>query len=161
MAQRKTCRFQLALERRPEGAAPHVGGEALSVELDDACEVAQVDRHHGCEAFAPIGLDAAAHAAAAAEGDPGQPAFVRVVAQADHVIFRAVERVMRSAGHFWATLNYVHHNPVRHGFVERWTDWPWSSAAEYLEQMGRVEAERVWKEYPIRDYGKKWDDAGI
>ena len=35
--------------------------------------------------------------------------------------------------------------------------WPWSSAAEYLGQMGRAEAERVWKEYPIRDYGKKWD----
>jgi putative transposase len=33
------------------------------------------------------------------------------------VFFRAVERSMRSDRHFWATLNYVHHNPVRHGYV--------------------------------------------
>ena len=50
---------------------------------------------------------------------------------------------------------------MHHGYVRLWPEWPWSSAAEYLEQMGRAEAERVWKEYPIRDYGKQWDDAGI
>jgi putative transposase len=77
------------------------------------------------------------------------------------VFHRATERFMRSERHFFATVNYVHNNPVHHGYVRLWTEWPWSSAAEYLEQMGRAEAERVWKEYPIRDYGKKWDDAGI
>lgn len=77
------------------------------------------------------------------------------------VFHRATERFMRSERHFFATINYVHHNPVHHGYARLWTEWPWSSAAEYLEQMGRAEAGRVWKEYPIRDYGKKWDDAGI
>jgi putative transposase len=77
------------------------------------------------------------------------------------VFHRSSERFMRSDRHFFATVNYVHHNPVHHGYVRLWTDWPWSSAAEYLEQMGRAEAKRTWKEYPIRDYGKKWDDAGI
>ena len=52
-------------------------------------------------------------------------------------------------------------NPVHHGYVKLWTEWPWSSAAEYLERTGRAEAEQVWKEYPILDYGRKWDDAGI
>ena len=74
------------------------------------------------------------------------------------VFFRAVERAMRSDRHFYATLNYVHHNPVRHGYVEHWTDWPWSSAAVYLTQIGRDEAKRIWRDYPIRDYGKGWDD---
>jgi putative transposase len=74
------------------------------------------------------------------------------------VFFRAVERAMRSDRHYWATMNYVHHNPVRHGYVKRWTHWPWSSAAEYLAQTGASEAERVWREYPIHDYGKNWDD---
>src|SRR6266516_5231105 len=67
------------------------------------------------------------------------------------VFFRAVERAMRSDRHFWATLNYVHHNPVRHGYVKRWTDWPWSSATEYVAQTGAEEAKRVWHEYPLRD----------
>jgi putative transposase len=75
------------------------------------------------------------------------------------VFFRAAERAMRSERHFWATMNYVHHNPVHHRYVEQWTDWAWSSAAEYLAQTGRGEAERIWREYPIHDYGKGWDEA--
>ncbi|MDX2033688.1 MAG: transposase [Blastocatellia bacterium] len=71
--------------------------------------------------------------------------------------YRCFDREMRSQRHFHASLNYVHHNPVRHGYVEKWTDWPWSSASLYLEKIGREEAERIWLTYPIRDYGKKWD----
>jgi putative transposase len=67
------------------------------------------------------------------------------------------ERPMKSERHFWATLNYVHHNPVHHGYVRRWSDWPWSSAAQYLEKVGVEEAKRIWLKYPILDYGKKWD----
>ena len=74
------------------------------------------------------------------------------------VFFRAVERAMRSDRHYWATLNYVHHNPVHHCYVECWTDWPWSGAAEYLAQTDPDEAKRIWREYPLRDYGKSWDD---
>jgi putative transposase len=77
------------------------------------------------------------------------------------VFFRAVERAMRSDRHYFATLNYVHHNPVRHGYAELWTDWPWSSANEYLELKGFEEAKRIWKDYPIRDYGKDWDEPGM
>jgi len=71
--------------------------------------------------------------------------------------FNCFERAMKSERHFWASLNYVHHNPVHHGYVERWQDWPWSSAAEFLERVGHDEAEKIWLEYPILDYGKKWD----
>jgi putative transposase len=67
------------------------------------------------------------------------------------------ERPMKSERHFWASLNYVHHNPVHHGYVKRWQDWPWSSAQQYLEKLGPAEAKRIWFEYPILDYGKKWD----
>jgi len=77
------------------------------------------------------------------------------------VFFRAVERAMHSERHYWATLNYIHHNPVRHGYAERWMDWPWSSAAEYLAETGFKDAKRVWQEYPVRDYGKHWDDPQI
>jgi putative transposase len=77
------------------------------------------------------------------------------------VFHRAIERFMRSERHFWATINYIHHNPVHHGYVKLWTDWPWSSAGDYLAQMGMEEAARVWREYRIRDYGKGWDDASL
>jgi putative transposase len=59
--------------------------------------------------------------------------------------------------HFCSTLNYVHHNPVHHGYVEHWQDWPWSSAAKFLQHIGREGAKEIWDKYPILDYGKKWD----
>ena len=74
------------------------------------------------------------------------------------VFFRAVERAIRSERHCWATLNYIHHNPVRHNYVPRWIDWPWSSAADYLRQTSPGEARRIWEQYPILDYGRGWDD---
>jgi len=77
------------------------------------------------------------------------------------VFHRATERAMRSERHFWATMNYIHNNPVHHRYVDRWTDWPWGNAAEFLETMGRTEAERIWHEYPLRDYGAKWDSAEL
>ena len=71
----------------------------------------------------------------------------------------AAERYMRNDAHFWATMNYIHHNPVHHGYVAHWQDWPFSSASEYLAAIGREEAARLWKEYPVLDYGKGWDEA--
>ena len=70
---------------------------------------------------------------------------------------RAAETAMKSERHFWATLNYLLNNAVRHGYVEHWQDWPYSSAAQYLEEIGRDEAERRWREYPVLDFGKDWD----
>ena len=68
------------------------------------------------------------------------------------------DRRVRSEAHFWATLNYVHHNPVHHGYATGWRDWPFSSASEWLETTGEQEADRIWKTYPVVDYGKGWDD---
>lgn len=67
------------------------------------------------------------------------------------------ERPLKSERHFWASLNYVHHNAVHHGLVDHWQDWPFSSARQYLETIGREKAAEIWKQYPILDYGKKWD----
>ena len=63
----------------------------------------------------------------------------------------------KSYGHFWASVNYIHHNPVHHGYVEKWQDWPWSNAADFIERVGHKTAAKIWREYPILDYGKKWD----
>ncbi len=73
------------------------------------------------------------------------------------VWFRSVERSMKSEGHFYASLNYIHHNPVKHGYVTRWQDWPYSSAGQYLIEVGRTRALETWEKYPVLDYGKEWD----
>jgi putative transposase len=73
----------------------------------------------------------------------------------------AVETVMKSADHHHATVNYIHHNPVKHGYVQKWTDWPWSSASDFLAETSRSEAERLWKTYPIDRYGSGWDEPDL
>jgi putative transposase len=78
-----------------------------------------------------------------------------------HCWHRASDRAMRGEGHFWATVNYVHHNPVRHGYVKKWQDWPWSSVHAYMDEVGRQKVEDVWKAYPILKYGEGWDDPGL
>jgi putative transposase len=68
-----------------------------------------------------------------------------------------LEREIKSERHFLASLNYVHNNPVKHGYVKKWQDWPYSSARGYLATVGDDEAIRIWHEYPVLDYGKDWD----
>lgn len=70
----------------------------------------------------------------------------------------AVETEMKSDRHYWATINYIHHNPVKHGYVDKWQDWPYSSAHQYLDEVGSNEARNIWNEYPITEYGKGWDE---
>ena len=77
------------------------------------------------------------------------------------VFFRAIDKPVRSDRHLWATLNYIHHNPVHHRYAARWQDWPWSSAAAYLEAKGEVEARRIWQEYPVLKMGRNWDEPEL
>jgi putative transposase len=74
---------------------------------------------------------------------------------------RFADRAIRSEAHFRSTMNYDHHNPVHHGYVKRWQDWPFSSAAAWLEEVGEDRAAEIWKDYPLLDYGKGWDDPSL
>jgi putative transposase len=67
------------------------------------------------------------------------------------------ERKMRSERHYFATLNYVLNNAVHHGYVEKWEDWPWSNANDYLAKVGHAAAVQIWNDCPVLDYGKKRD----
>lgn len=67
------------------------------------------------------------------------------------------ERKMRSGRHFYASLNYILNNAVHHGYVEKWQEWQWSNATQYLETVGSERAKEIWQEYPVKSYGSKWD----
>jgi putative transposase len=69
----------------------------------------------------------------------------------------SAETAMKSERHFEAPLNYIHNNPVKHGYAKKWQDWPYSSARQYLAAVGKEEALRHWLEYPTDRYGAKWD----
>ena len=64
---------------------------------------------------------------------------------------------MRSPRHFWATMNYINNNAVKHGYADKWQDWVFSSARRYLEEVGTEQAAHIWRKYPVLDYGSDWD----
>lgn len=73
------------------------------------------------------------------------------------VWYRFTDRLIRSERHHWVTVNYLHFNPVKHGYVDQMEDWPWSSVHDYIEEHGQQWLARTWSAYPIRDFGKGWD----
>ncbi len=74
------------------------------------------------------------------------------------VWYRYSDRLIRSDRHFYATVNYIHYNPVRHGWVKRADEWVCTSLWAYLETKGRAWLVDIWRRYPIKDYGRGWDE---
>ena len=74
------------------------------------------------------------------------------------VCHRFSDRAIRSERHYYASLNYIHANPVKHGHATSARDWPQSSVGHYLRMVGRDQLATWWKHYPIGDYGAGWDD---
>lgn len=57
--------------------------------------------------------------------------------QGRSVWYRFTDRAIRSKRHYFAALNYVHTNAVKHGWAVRAEDWPWTSLHDYLRDVGR------------------------
>lgn len=74
------------------------------------------------------------------------------------VWFRYTDRKIRDQKHFYRALNYVHYNPVKHGYVETVYDWPWSSVHNYLDHYGRDWLREKWVAYKPDYLGKDWDE---
>jgi len=41
-------------------------------------------------------------------------------------------------------INYIHHNPVKRGYVDKAEHWRYSSARDYMGINGLLEVERLW-----------------
>ncbi len=72
--------------------------------------------------------------------------------------FKYSDRLIRSDVHYHTTLNYIHFNPVKHGYVKTPGEWKWSSFELFRIKFGDDWIEKQMKNYPIGHYGKGWDD---
>ncbi|MFN8473781.1 MAG: transposase [Anaerolineae bacterium] len=68
------------------------------------------------------------------------------------------DQVMRDEDHFYRALNYVHINPVKHGYVQDPYEWPWSSVHDYYQTQGRNWLRENWRTHHPGDFGRGWDD---
>ncbi|MEM8865694.1 MAG: transposase [Planctomycetota bacterium] len=65
---------------------------------------------------------------------------------------RYYERVVRNEADLRQRLNYLHINPVKHGYCERTVDWPWSSFHRYVK-LGEYDS--TWGGSPEL-FGDEW-----
>ncbi len=74
------------------------------------------------------------------------------------VWYKFTDRMIRDQAHYYRALNYIHYNPVKHGYLSDLYEWPWSSVHNYFETQGREWLRKMWKAYLPGDFGKGWDD---
>jgi putative transposase len=74
------------------------------------------------------------------------------------VWYKFADRMIRNDQHFYTALNYIHINPVKHGYVDSPYDWLWSSVHEYLDTQGQQWLRQQWTSFPPNDFGTGWDD---
>lgn len=75
------------------------------------------------------------------------------------VWYKYSDRLIRGNEHYFRALNYIHYNPVKHGYVESAYDWKWSSLGMYQEDHGREWLREKWTDFPPqKEYGEGWDE---
>lgn len=52
----------------------------------------------------------------------------------------------------WTRFNYIHYNPIKHGYVQQVEDWPFSSYHYYLRTKGQDWLADCWMRYPVIDF---------
>jgi putative transposase len=67
------------------------------------------------------------------------------------------DRCIRNQTHFYKALNYIHYNPVKHGYIQDAYQWIWSSLPLYLNDHGKEWLREKWMEYPPGEFGEGWD----
>lgn len=58
------------------------------------------------------------------------------------------DRYMRAENQIVQAFNYIHYNPVKHGYVKTPYDWMWSSLALYEQDFGREWLRVRWAKAP-------------
>ena len=74
------------------------------------------------------------------------------------VWYRFRDRCIRSEAQYYHALNYIHYNPVKHGYVDSPYDWPWSSVHRYADTLGRAWLRQQWLAQPARKGWHYGDD---
>lgn len=81
----------------------------------------------------------------------------------DHVTGRQVwwnywDKNIRQERDFYVRFNYIHHNPVKHGYARRNTDYRFSSYQHYLKKLGTEFLQDAERSYPIVDFTRVHTD---
>ncbi len=59
---------------------------------------------------------------------------------------------IRDEADFWKHFNYIHHNPVKHGYAEDMKEYSFSSYNYWLKQKSSAWIDSCFRYYPVKDY---------
>jgi putative transposase len=71
---------------------------------------------------------------------------------------RFSDRHIRNDDHYWASVNYIHKNPVKHGYATSPAEWTTGSFNIFQETIGKERMSLILESYPVDDMGAGWDD---
>lgn len=84
------------------------------------------------------------------EGTPQELAdFVR---QLGSVWYQYTDHVVRDERDYFTHFNYTHQNPVKHGYVERMSDYRFSSIHRWIKEAGKDWLADCFRRYPVADF---------
>lgn len=143
--------------------APALGSERAKVLVRDTLRRLVVDSDHRLRAW--VVLDDHYHLLLKSKLGTDLSRFVarlhgstpRKLNLADETTGRQVwhnywDTCVRNEAGLWTRFNYIHYNPVRHGYVRRPEDWPFSSYDFYLRTKGLSWLADCEAQYPAVDF---------
>jgi len=68
------------------------------------------------------------------------------------------DHCLRDKGDFYKHFNYIHHNPVKHGYVSEMGQYPLSSFKYWCDKKGEEWVQSCFRDYPIVDFTLLQDD---
>jgi putative transposase len=66
---------------------------------------------------------------------------------------------IRSDTDYWTHFNYIHHNPVKHGYAAKMGDWSFSSYRWYAKHKGEDWLADVLTKFPVKDFTDSRDSS--
>jgi putative transposase len=67
---------------------------------------------------------------------------------------------IRTDSDLWTRFNYIHQNPVKHGYVQHLEEWRFSSYSYFLRTKGKEWMDDCWERYPVVDFLDRDDFGG-
>ena len=73
-------------------------------------------------------------------------------AKAPPIWYQYMDHVIRNDEDYYKHLNYIHQNPVKHGYTQKMTKYKWSSIHEWTKDKGKEFVVDCFKSYSIIDF---------
>lgn len=84
------------------------------------------------------------------EGTPQE--LADFVCRLERVWYQYIDRVVRDEQDYFMHFNYIHQNPVKHGYVEKLTNHQFSSIHKWMEGAGKEWLAGCLRDYPVVDF---------